>query len=295
MAEQAQEMVVDATPTKTAFVAKPSTHEDRIKKDEQELEELKKQAQGETQETVEDTKTEEEEEPKSAEERTFKKRYGDLRRHSQEKEREFQKQLDSLKEQLEKATKKEIKLPKTEAEIEEWAKEYPDVAGIVETIAIKKAKEQSDSLEKKIKEIDELNAKTAKERAEVELLQIHPDFAEIRESDDFHEWADEQPKWVQDALYENSQDARSAARAIDLYKSDRNIGKKEKVNSGKEAAKAVQTKTQKSMPDTKGKNDMIRESDVQRMSADEYEKNSDTIMEAIRAGNFVYDVSGSAR
>ena len=99
MAEQAQEMVVDATPNKQAFMAKPSTHEDRIKKDEQELEELKKQAQGETQETVEDTKTEEEEEPKSAEERTFKKRYGDLRRHSQEKEREFQKQLDSLKEQ----------------------------------------------------------------------------------------------------------------------------------------------------------------------------------------------------
>jgi len=295
MAEQAQEMVVDATPTKTAFVAKPSTHEDRIKKDEQELEELKKQAQGETQETVEDTKTEEEEEPKSAEERTFKKRYGDLRRHSQEKEREFQKQLDSLKEQLEKATKKEIKLPKTEAEIEEWAKEYPDVAGIVETIAIKKAKEQSDSLEKKIKEIDELNAKTAKERAEVELLKIHPDFADIRESDDFHEWADEQPKWVQDALYENSEDARSAARAIDLYKSDRNIGTKEKVDSGKEAAKAVATKTKKSMPDTTGKNSMIKESDVQKMSAEEYEKNSDTIMEAIRAGNFVYDVSGSAR
>ena len=295
MAEQAQEMVVDATPTKTAFVAKPSTHADRIKKDEQELEELKKQAQGETEETVEDKKTEEEEEPKSAEERTFKKRYGDLRRHSQEKEREFQKQLDSLKEQLEKATKKEIKLPKTEAEIEEWAKEYPDVAGIVETIAIKKAKEQSDSLEKKIKEIDELNAKTAKERAEVELLKIHPDFADIRESDDFHEWADEQPKWVQDALYENSEDARSAARAIDLYKSDRNIGTKEKVDSGKEAAKAVATKTKKSMPDTTGKNSIIKESDVQRMSAEEYEKNSDTIMEAIRAGNFVYDVSGSAR
>ena len=295
MTEQAQEMVVDATPTKTAFMAKPSPHEDRIKKDEQELEELKKQAQGETKETVEDKKTEEEEEPKGAEERTFKKRYGDLRRHSQEKEREFQKQLDTLKEQLEKATKKEIKLPKTEAEIEEWAKEYPDVAGIVETIAIKKAKEQSDSLEKKIKEIDELNAKTAKERAEVELLQIHPDFADIRESDDFHEWAEEQPKWVQDALYENSQDARSAARAIDLYKSDRNIGTKEKVNSGKEAAKAVATKTKKSMPDTTGKNSMIKESDVQRMSADEYEKNSDTIMEAIRAGNFIYDVSGSAR
>ena len=39
----------------------------------------------------------------------------------------------------------------------------------------------------------------------------------------------------------------------------------------------------------------MKESDVQRMSADEYEKNSDMIMEAIRSGNFVYDVSGSAR
>ena len=295
MAEQAQEMVVDATPKKTAFMDKRSTHEDRIKKDEEELELLKKQAQGEPEEPVTEEKAEDEEKPKNAEERTFKKRYGDLRRHSQEKEKQFQKQLDDLKVQLEKATKKEIKLPKTEEEIEEWAKEYPDVAGIVETIAIKKAKEQSDALELRIKEIDELNARTTKERAEVELLRIHPDFAEIRESDDFHEWADEQPKWVQDALYEKSEDARSAARAIDLYKSDRNIGKKEKVDSGKEAAKAVETKTQKSIPDTEGKNTVIKESDVQNMSAEEYEKNSDTIMEAIRAGNFIYDVSGSAR
>ena len=295
MAEQAQEMVVDATPKKTAFMDKRSTHADRIKKDEEELELLKKQAQGETEESVTEEKAENEEEPKNAEERTFKKRYGDLRRHSQEKEKQFQKQLDELKAQLEKSTKKEIKLPKTEAEIEEWAKEYPDVAGIVETIAIKKAKEQSDALEKRIKEIDELNAQTTKERAEVELLRIHPDFAEIRESDDFHEWADEQPKWVQDALYENSEDARSAARAIDLYKADRNIGRKEKVNSSKEAAKAVSTKTQKTVPDTENKNSVIRESDVQRMTADEYDANSDTIMEAIRSGNFIYDISGSAR
>ena len=295
MAEQAQEMVVDATPKKTAFMDKRSTHADRIKKDEEELELLKKQAQGETEESVTEEKAENEEEPKNAEEKTFKKRYGDLRRHSQEKEKQFQKQLDELKAQLEKSTKKEIKLPKTEAEIEEWAKEYPDVAGIVETIAIKKAKEQSDALEKRIKEIDELNAQTTKERAEVELLRIHPDFAEIRESDDFHEWADEQPKWVQDALYENSEDARSAARAIDLYKADRNIGRKEKVNSSKEAAKAVSTKTQKTVPDAENKNSVIRESEVQRMTADEYDANSDVIMEAIRSGNFIYDISGSAR
>ena len=298
MAEQAQEMVVDATPKKTAFMNKRSTHEDRIKKDEEELEKLKKEALGETEEPakeVEEEKAEDKEEPKNAEERTFKKRYGDLRRHSQEKEREFQKQLDELKGQLEKATKQEIKLPKSEEEIEEWAKEYPDVAAIVETIATKKAREQSESINQKLQEIDELNAKTAKERAEVELLKIHPDFAEIRESDDFHIWADEQPKWVQDALYENSEDARSAARAIDLYKADKGISAKAKSKSNKSAATEVKAKAEKSVPDVEGKATKILESDVQKMSADEYEKQSDIIMDAIRSGNFIYDLSGSAR
>ena len=154
MAEEAKVMVEDATPKKKAFMNKRSTHEERIKKDEEELEALKKQAQGETEEPVTEEKTEDEEEPKNAEEKTFKKRYGDLRRHSQEKERQFQKQLDDLKGQLEKSTKKEIKLPKSEEEIDEWSKEYPDVAAIVETIAMKKAKEQSESINKKLKEID---------------------------------------------------------------------------------------------------------------------------------------------
>ena len=67
-----------------------------------------------------------------------------------------------------------------------------------------------------------------KEKAEAELLRLHPDFQEIRETDEFHEWADEQPKWVQDALYENDNDAKSAARAIDLYKVDKNLQKKVK-------------------------------------------------------------------
>ena len=75
-------------------------------------------------------------------------------------------------------------------DLENWAKEYPDVAAIVETIAMKKAKEQSDAINEKLKQIDELNAQNAKEKAEVELLRIHPDFADIRESDDFHQWAE---------------------------------------------------------------------------------------------------------
>ena len=227
-----------------------------------------------------------------AEEKSFKKRYGDLRKHQQQQQKTLEEKISSLEKQLSATAKKEIKLPKSEEELETWAKEYPDVAAIVESIAIKKAKEQSKDIENKIKEYEDLRVEATKEKAEAELLNIHPDFSTIRESDDFHTWAEEQPKWVQDALYDNDSDARSAARAIDLYKSDKNI---EKVKPSKDAAKAINAKGQRSEPQSNESKSYLRESQVQKMSAQDYEKNADEIMEAIRSGKFIYDVSGSAR
>ena len=175
-----------------------------------------------------------------------------------------------------------------------WAKEYPDVAAIVETIAIKKAKEQTDVLDKRVKELNTMQLNVTKEKAEAELLKLHPDFNDIRETDEFHNWAEEQPKWVQDALYENDDDARSAARAIDLYKVDKGLNEK-KAPSTKDAARATNAKSTRTKPQEDDTGDYLRESAVQAMSAKEYEKNSDDIMEAIRTGKFIYDVSGNAR
>ena len=288
MAEQA--MVKEVKAEKKAFMAKPYSRDEQIKKDEEELENLKKQQKGE----IEKEETKEEVEPETAEERSFKKRYGDLRRHSQKQTEELKKELDSLKKQLESSTKKEIKLPKTEEELETWAKEYPDVAAIVESIAIKKAKEEAKNLEDRMKAFEEMRTEATKEKAEAELLKLHPDFTDIREDDEFHQWADEQPKWVQDALYENSADARSAARAIDLYKADKNIQTKKK-STDKDATKIINTRSEKSKPTTNEKSTYLKESQVQKMSTQEYEKRSDEIMEAIRSGQFIYDISGSAR
>ena len=284
MAEEMQ------SPKKVAFANRKYTNEEKRKKEEEELEQLLAEQKGET-EQVEEPK---EEEPKNAEERSFKKRYGDLRRHQQSKEKEYEDRIKALEQQLNESTKSEIKLPKSDEDIEAWAKQYPDVAGIVETIAIKKAREESQGLEDTKKEVNEMKAAAKREKAEVELLKLHPDFGEIRDSDDFHEWAEEQPKWVQEALYENDEDARSAARAIDLYKADKNI-KPKKSASSKDAARSVETRNERSKPQSDPQGNAIKESDVQKMSAVEYEKNSDEIMEAIRTGNFIYDLSGSAR
>jgi len=277
-------------PKKVAFANRKYTNEEKRKMEEEELEQMLKEQKGEVEQSAEP----EEAEPTNAEEKTFKKRYGDLRRHMQEKEQEFQTQLDELKKQLESATRKEMKLPKSDEDLESWAKDYPDVAAIVETIAIKKAKEQSSALEERMKAIDDMQLSAKKEKAEAELMRLHPDFDEIRDSDEFHEWAEEQPKWVQDALYDNDNDAKSAARAIDLYKADKGITEK-KTSNGKDAAKSVDTRNTRSKPQEDEASTYLRESQVQKMSPQEYEKRSDEIMEAIRTGKFIYDMSGSAR
>ena len=278
--------------TKVAFANRKYSNEEKRKREEEELEQLMKEQKGEVEEA---TPEETEEEPTNAEEKTFKKRYSDLRRHQQKQAEELKKEIDELKRQLGEATKKEMKLPKSDEDIEQWAADYPDVAAIVETIAMKKAREQSTALEERMKAIDEMQQSATKEKAEAELMRLHPDFGDIRDSDDFHEWAEEQPKWVQDALYENDNDARSAARAIDLYKADRGIKSEKSTKKTKGAAEAVSTKGTRSTPQADETSTYIRESQVQKMSPQEYEKRSDEIMEAIRTGKFVYDISGSAR
>jgi len=290
MNEQVEEVQVESKqPPKKMELGSRRTSEEKRKREEEELEQLIAEHNGEAKEVAKEPEAE-----VTGEEKTFKKRYGDLRRHMQEKDKEIQTQIEDLKRQLSETTKKEIKLPKSEEDIEAWAEQYPDVAAIVETIAIKKAKEQSSAIEERVKALDEMQSNVTREKAETQLLQFHPDFNEIKDEDSFHDWADEQPKWVQDALYENQNDARSAARAIDLYKADMGIANKKAKSTG-DAAKSVNTKGSRNTPQTDEAKSYLKESQVNKMSSAEYEKNADTIMESIRSGKFIYDISGNAR
>ena len=291
------------------------TTDERIKKDEEELLALKKEALGITDEestedqpssekpeaepvqAESDTKQEEKTEAKAqedddlgAEEKNFKKRYGDLRRHSQKKEEEFNAKIEALQAQITKAANQELVLPKTDEELEAWAKEYPDVAAIIETIADKKSKASATDLEKRMAEFEELRITAKKEKAEAELINMHPDFIEIREDDKFHNWAKEQPKWVQDALYENVDDAKSVSRVLDLYKIDTGITTKKKNTADKAAASSVKTKGT-AAPEADEASKHIRESEVAAMPIKEYEKRQEEILDAQRNGRFIYDMS----
>ena len=149
---------VEAQKTAGYMSRTRSKYKDKIKKDEEELKQLmEEQSKPKEEEKVEE-KTEEvkPEVELSDEEKSFKTRYGDMRRHLAAKEKEYNDKIKELEDKLGETTK--LVPPKSDEDIEAWTNKYPDVAAIVETIAIKKAREQTEMLDKRVKEIDTMKS-----------------------------------------------------------------------------------------------------------------------------------------
>jgi len=281
------------SPKKVGFVnSNYSRHRKRIEEDEKELEELETTEPKEEEVAVEATEeTEVEDKDLSREEKSFKKRYGDVRRHMQQKEKEWEEKLAALENRL---GQENIRPPKSDEDIESWAAEYPDVASIVETIAAKKAQEMFNKADDRLQKLDAKEAEISRSSAEDNIRKAHSDFDKLRQADEFHDWVDDQPKWVQNALYENSDDADSVIRVIDLYKVDNGMTKSDYAAKRRAAAKTVK-KGSKAKIDAEETAGSYTESQIAKMSAKEYENQEEAITNAIRSGKFIYDLSGSAR
>jgi len=236
----------------------------------------------------EDTSSEEEATPKeerpvNAEEKVFKKRYDDLKRHYDSTVNKHKDDVEKLRLQLQENADK-INLPKTKEEVDAWRQKYPDVYDIIETIAYTKADEKAKKVESNLKELERQQMAVQKDKAEVELSKLHPDFSEIREDDKFHEWVSKQDSTIQGWLYENTSNAKLAARAIDLYKVDTGY-KKKKANNSLEASKSV-TSTSKREVDTSNKK-MWKISDIAKMKPQQFAKYEKDIDLARKEGRIV--------
>ena len=236
----------------------------------------------------EDTSSEEEATPKeerpvNAEEKVFKKRYDDLKRHYDSTVNKHKDDIEKLKRQLEENADK-INLPKTKEEVDAWKAKYPDVYDIIETIAYTKADEKSKKLQSDLKELETQQASVQRDKAEVELAKLHPDFNDIREDEKFHEWVAKQDSTIQGWLYDNTSNAKLAARAIDLYKMDTGYGKK-KTNKSLEASKSV-TSTSKRDVDTSNKK-MWKISEIAKMKPQQFAKYEKDIDLARKEGRIV--------
>ena len=225
------------------------------------------------------------ERPAKAEDRVFKKRYDDLKKHYDSTLSKHKDEVRTLRTQLETSTK-EFVPPKSKDELEAWRKEYPDVYDMVETIAMTKADTRAKEIEEKYQNLQAQQEQISKEKAEVELLKMHPDFSEIRQKDEFHQWASKQDPVIQSWLYENTSNAQLAGRAIDLYKMDNGtstLSKKQETSLKKEAAKAI-TKTTKATETEIPTKKIWSNSEIAKMNPRTFAKYEAEIDEAIREG-----------
>jgi len=234
----------------------------------------------------------------STEEKSFAKRYGDLRRHAQQKETTLANRIKELEEKLNSTVTEQMQLPTSEADIEKWVTKYPEVAKIVIGIARQQAKTVTADIDARVKQLDEKELQLAKEKAQAKLAEKHPDFFdEIRSSEQFLEWLEEQPESTRSALYDNDTDWRSASQVISDYKYEFGIGpagkSSPKKDTRREAATAIKTNGG-SIPSDR-KNMLFTESGIAKMKQHEYEANEEAIEKAMREGKVLMDISGGAR
>ena len=214
----------------------------------------------------------------------YKKRYDDLKKHYDSKLNEFKVREQEL---IEEATKNrtEYIAPKSPEELEEFKRNYPDVYEVVETVSHIQAEEKSKDLKQKLERLQEREKELIRKDAEKRLMDRHPDFEDIRNSDDFHAWAKEQPDSIQKWIYSNADDADLASRALDLFKRDigMDVPKETKSSSRtrKSAADMVSTKTTTVEP----KQEKIwSEREIAAMSMDEFDKYEEEISNAMQEG-----------
>ena len=216
----------------------------------------------------------------------YKKRYDDLKRYYDRKLGEWTSKENDLKTQL-RDNRPKYQPPKSKEELEAFKNDYPDIYGVVETVSHLQSENQMQTLQEEVESLKKRNEALAQREAQLELGRLHPDFNDIKESDDFHSWADSQPMEIKSWIYENNSDGKLAARAIDLYKKDRGLGLDKKTETktttqNQGADLLVKTREQVQVPQS---NEVVfNRSDIASMSDEEFMQYEKDIVKAQREG-----------
>lgn len=223
------------------------------------------------------------EEESPQEETNYKKRYDDLKRHYDAKLNEFRQR----EQELVAASQPVYEAPKSEEDLTRFREEYPDLYDTVETVAHMRAEEQMRDMRERFSAIEQREMEIARREAENALKERHPDFDEIRGDESFHDWAKEQPEQIQDWVYNNPDNVTLAVKALDLYKLETGKGQKGPGRPRKQSAPAgsaadmVSTKT----TGVDAKQPKIwTESEIAKMSLDQFDKHEAEIREALSEG-----------
>ncbi len=251
-------------------------------------------------------KKEEEELPvASKEEDSWKKRYSDLRRYASQKEAELQAEIVERDRKLqERLAREQGVLPKTvdKETVLQWKKDYPDVFGIVAAINAEQTEAATQDIKTKLQALEEEKHELAVERAMAAVLSAHPDFLELRDTDEFQNWLSEHgdlalagdpiSKAIHYALWENDTDAHAAIRAINIYKAEKT--RKPARKTEEDIASGTRRATSSAPTEGDGKR-RYKESEIEKMSNRDWDALEADIDAARREGRIIYDLTGAGR
>ena len=218
----------------------------------------------------------------------FKKRYDDLKHHYDRTLAENKQKVEELEAKLKVAQQPKFTPTKTDDELKTFKDKYPDVYGVVETVAHKQANAQVEGLQSEISKLRERETELVTQSAYKELTNAHPDFTELKDAPEFLDWLQTQPPSIADGVTKNNTDSKWAIRVIDLYKADAGISKSK--TKSKSAADAV-TKTSSKNVNVENKDGkkVWKSSEILKLKPWEYAKVEQEIDTALREGRVVRD------
>jgi len=212
-----------------------------------------------------------------SEDHDYKKRYDDLKRHYDSKVLEFKGEIEELKSSVNQRNvelPQGVPMPKTMEELAQFKDQYPEVFEVVQTVSTMQTESQLSQLREELGTIKEREKELEKQTAYEQLLNAHPDFDDLKADEKFLSWLEEQPSSIADGIYKNNTDSKWAARVVDLYKADNNIGTKKQTRPKKnEDAAAAVTRQNAKEVSTKDNNGKIwKASQIAKMRPWEFEK-----------------------
>mgnify|MGYP003112028662 CR=1 FL=1 len=218
----------------------------------------------------------------------YKKRYDDMKSHYDKKLNEWRQEKEELLNEVS-SNRPEYKAPKSPEELEQFKEQYPEVFEVVETVSHMQSEKRTQELEEKLQTLQLREAEKTRIEAENSLIAKHPDFDDIRNSEDFTSWTSEQPIAIRDWITTNADDAELAARILDLYKKDRNIEPTavKKSNSKKTKASAADMVSTKTTTVEPQQDKIWSQREISALSMDEFDKLEDEINKAWTEGRIV--------
>lgn len=216
----------------------------------------------------------------------FKKRYDDLKKHYDQKLSDWRQEKEDLLVSSKQTKKENIKLPKSQEDLAKFKEEYPDIFGIVETVAHMQADSRVSDIEEHLELLRDRERDLERGNAQKELLSFHPDFVDIKEDQEFIDWLGEQPESISNGVTQNATDVKWAARTLDLYKADKGISKtKSKRSNNNSAAKQVRTSTTtREIADPQGDKKIWTSDEISRLRPDQFNKLEKELEQANREG-----------